>query len=410
MYSNKLFREGTLFDFLGQRKRGLSNEIDQFEPNYVLNTKEDDLYKYLVDRYSLETPVIVEDKIYAETEETYVGARDSFDPNHVVSRKGLRIKVTVPFNGDSVLFKYRASAYSLSGSPSAEIEGQELILDYKTVEKDPKEVKKLWEKDLAEIRKNLSWVERDVSMYNKEIEQITKESIARRKKEIMENQSLISSLGIPIKKREDLPVTYMVPMKKKKLKMEKPSPSTTNYSPPEPTLSEEEYEDILEIVQNMALVMERSPKTFSKLQEEEIRDHFLMHLNGHYEGQATGETFNFSGKTDILIRVESKNIFISECKFWRGKKDFIETINQLLGYTSWRDTKTAILVFNRNKQLSDVIKKIKSIIQEHENYKSSHELKNKKLHQDTIFSFKFIQPRDKDKELILSVLVFDIPT
>lgn len=410
MYNNRFFREAILSDYLNQKKRELKNEVDQFEPKYVLNVKEAGLYEYLVDRYSLETPVILEDKIYADPQETYVGVTDSFDPNRVVTRKGLRIKVTVPFKGNPILFKYRASTWSASGIPSAEIEGQELVLDYKTVEKDPKEVKKLWERDLAKIRKNLGWVERDVSIYNKEIKEIAKANIARRKKEIMENQSLISSLGIPIKKREDLPVTYGVPMKKKKLKIEKPRPAATKYSPLEPTLSEEEYENILEIVQNMALVMERSPKTFSKLQEEEIRDHFLMHLNGHYEGQATGETFNFTGKTDILIRVESKNIFISECKFWRGKKDFIETTNQLLGYTSWRDTKTAILVFNRNKQLSDVIKKIKSIIQEHENYKSSHELKNKKLHQDTILSFKFTQPRDKDKELILSVLVFDIPT
>jgi hypothetical protein len=47
-----------------------------------------------------------------------------------------------------------------------------------------------------------------------------------------------------------------------------------------------------------------------------------------------------SGKTDILIRDNDKNIFIAECKFWGGPKLFKETIDQLLGYTSWRDTKT----------------------------------------------------------------------
>jgi hypothetical protein len=28
--------------------------------------------------------------------------------------------------------------------------------------------------------------------------------------------------------------------------------------------------------------------------------HFLVQLNGQYEGQATGETFNFEGKTDMI--------------------------------------------------------------------------------------------------------------
>jgi hypothetical protein len=31
-----------------------------------------------------------------------------------------------------------------------------------------------------------------------------------------------------------------------------------------------------------------------------------------FKGQATGETFNFQGKTDILIRVEGKNVSIAE--------------------------------------------------------------------------------------------------
>jgi hypothetical protein len=54
------------------------------------------------------------------------------------------------------------------------------------------------------------------------------------------------------------------------------------------------------------------------MKEEDLRQHFLVQLNGQYEGRATGETFNFEGKTDILIRAERKNIFIAECKFWDG--------------------------------------------------------------------------------------------
>ena len=87
---------------------------------------------------------------------------------------------------------------------------------------------------------------------------------------------------------------------------------------PEPSLEFAQYEDILETVQNMALVIERSPGAFQHLHEEELRWLFLVPLNGLYEGQATGETFNFDGKTDILIRVNGKNIFIAECAIWNG--------------------------------------------------------------------------------------------
>jgi len=99
-------------------------------------------------------------------------------------------------------------------------------------------------------------------------------------------------------------------------------------------------------MQNMVTVIERSPSAFKNMQEEDIRQHFLVQLNGQYEGQATGETFNLEGKTDILIRVEGKNIFIAECKFWKGPESLKKAIDQLLDYTTWRDTKTAIVVFN----------------------------------------------------------------
>jgi hypothetical protein len=55
----------------------------------------------------------------------------------------------------------------------------------------------------------------------------------------------------------------------------------------------------------MTHVMEQSPHAFVKMGEEDLRTHFLVQLNGVYEGQATGETFNFEGKTDILIRIDS---------------------------------------------------------------------------------------------------------
>jgi hypothetical protein len=64
-----------------------------------------------------------------------------------------------------------------------------------------------------------------------------------------------------------------------------------------------EYEEILQIMKNMAQGMERSPHEFAGMGEETLRSHFLVQRNGVYEGQATRETFNFEGNTDILIRV-----------------------------------------------------------------------------------------------------------
>src|SRR5205807_579707 len=115
---------------------------------------------------------------------------------------------------------------------------------------------------------------------------------------------------------------------------------------------------------SLSLVIERNPASFSTMDEESIRDNILLQLNGHYEGMATGETFNSSGKTDILVRVNDRNIFIAECKFWHGPKKFEETIDQLFDrYLTWRDCKCALIVFNRQKNSSLAAQKMHETMQ-----------------------------------------------
>ena len=77
----------------------------------------------------------------------------------------------------------------------------------------------------------------------------------------------------------------------------------------------------------------RSPETFEGMDEEDIRIVLLIGLNAVYEGQATGETFNGIGRSDILIRVADKNIFIAECLVWDGEVKFRKKLeDQLLKY------------------------------------------------------------------------------
>ena len=132
-------------------------------------------------------------------------------------------------------------------------------------------------------------------------------------------------------------------------------------------------------------------------------------INSHYEGLTTRETFNYSGKTDILIRFEDKNIFIAECKFWAGTKHFTSTIDQILGYLSWRDTKAAIFLFSRKHNFSQILSKIEEITKSHKFFKRAEKSENKNLQDETIFSYVFQNPTDINKEVFLTVLAFNIP-
>lgn len=154
----------------------------------------------------------------------------------------------------------------------------------------------------------------------------------------------------------------------------------------------------------MGLVMERSPKAFATMDEETLRMMFLVQLNGHFEGLATGETFNFGGKTDILIRYENRNIFIAECKFWSGPENFKETIDQLLGYLTWRDSKSALVIFNRNKNFTSVKQKIAETLRTHPNFKRELSV----AHHDDYRAI-VRHKDDPDREMLITVLAFDVP-
>jgi hypothetical protein len=184
----------------------------------------------------------------------------------------------------------------------------------------------------------------------------------------------------------------------------RPTPTTEAYSP-EPVLDEEKYQHVISVLQSLSLFIERNPSSFASLNEESIRDHFLLHLNGHYPGGATGETFNRSGKTDILLRVGDRNVFIAECKFWRGPKCFGDAIDQLLAYLSWRDCKCALLVFNRTKDSTAVAEKM------HDEMEARSECRRTLSHNlDGESRYIFVKDSDPGRDIIISTSIFDVPT
>lgn len=155
----------------------------------------------------------------------------------------------------------------------------------------------------------------------------------------------------------------------------------------------------------MAHGIERSPATFEGMDEEDIRIVLLIGLNAVYEGKATGETFNGSGRSDILIRVADRNIFIAECLVWDGEKHFLGKLNdQLLTYAVWRDTKTALIVFNRSKNLSSVLTTIDTSLTKHGQCV-------RKVGNLTPSSFRYIFRRKDDpgQHFHLTALAFNVP-
>lgn len=128
------------------------------------------------------------------------------------------------------------------------------------------------------------------------------------------------------------------------------------------------FRNILEIVDDFGVSLERSAPTVRSLDEESLRDLFLNAINTHYDGLATGESFNHNGKTDIHLRHNNENLFIAECKFWKGPQGYLDTIDQLLNNLTARDTYATAIIFSRRQDFTAVQDKIQQTTADHDNY------------------------------------------
>ena len=395
-----LFKDGWLSQKIEDLRQSISNKIHYEETDYILNVNEDDYVTHIFQQFHIDPLIIDRTKLElinsGEIEEYIDG-----DMGKIKVRRNF-YTFSVPFQGNNELFCYTPNQYS-HHHPLAKIFQNELIFKFIDRENNPDKIKRNLNSILDIVENYIKSSSEQIEVWNKNLRNQIEEYLKQRKEKLLQDIGKVNSFGVPVRKRKDLPESYIIPIKKKKIVISKPTASNEPYEP-YPTLEQDTYEEILNTLYNMVLVIERNPTAFHNMGEEDLRTHFLVHLNGVFEGQATGETFNFNGKTDILIRHEEKNLFIAECKFWKGPKEFIKTIDQLLNYLTWRDSKIAILLFVRDTEMSTVIKKIPEIIQLHENFIS---LVNSERQGE--FCAKMKSTKDINISLLMTVQCYHIP-
>lgn len=392
---------------LHQRQQMVA-EIEKIDPDRLLNTSVDDLALYFSEKYKIDVPALDEENLTVDQREKQIDV--SRDPNRYITDRsrpfyitGSEIEVEIPFTGEAEAFKIQPNPYTLS-PPRASVRGNLLTFAIVGTNLEAAQVRAEIERTVREVQSYLTNLRNNVAGLNGQLQGEARTVIEARRNKLLANRNTVASLGFKMKERQNAPKTYVPAEVRKKISPVMPPASSAPYKP-EPTLGQNDYEHILGVMQGMTQVMELSPSAFHDVDEEALRSHFLVQLNGHYQGQATGETFNYEGKTDILVRSEGRNIFIAECKFWSGPKKLAETIDQLLGYSSWRDTKTAVVVFNRNRDFSKVLAAIPDAVRAHPQYK-----KDLSGSTETIFRYLFANRDDRNRELYLTVMAFDVPT
>jgi hypothetical protein len=401
--AQQLFAGTPLSVLFDNTNNNIEEAINKLTDAQVLAASLDALTQQIADSYSIQVPVLDLTKVDRPYEDATIPERRVPNPNFADIQIGVPGRVHtlhVPYTGQQHMFYYMPPVPPRLAVVGATTETEVMVYAagaWFTAES----ITQKFQQDLETLEDALRRLRENCDRYNTALPTFIRPRLDKRHRTAEQTRQTTEGIKFPLRQVANPPQTYKLPEKPKQIA---PQPVKAPAKPDEFVLPESDYQDILRICESMSLVMERSPTVFENAEEEHIRVHYLVQLNGQYQGEATGETFNHKGKTDILIRHKNQNVFVAECKFWSGHKALIETADQLLGYTTWRDTRTALIIFNRNVDFSKVISEAQRAMKDHQHYKSGPTKQG-----ETIFRYVFTHPDDKQRDIIVTLMLFNMP-
>lgn len=389
----ELFAEGYLNRHTGGKKSGLDNAIKGEKHDYILNVDKSDYLSHLVEQYTI-TPVEIDfDGVYLETDKV---------------RGKTQYQLHFPIAGNLELLKFQPPDFNGWTTTGHLVEGESefwVRLELENGNPEAEDVQSTVDKYTEKIGENYNFVISDIKEFNEDLSSYAEKKFDETKRRYLKDMDIEEKLDVPVKARSEQSKTFAIepPEKREEIKVEKPELPDTSPLKVVPSLSKSTYSKILTAINDIGKGFERSPRLFIDREEEDLRDYFLFFLEMNFEGSATGETFNNEGKTDILLRHEGENVFISECAWWNGKKRFSDKISQLNKYLTWRDTKTAVVLFSNNKSPSKVHEQIIEGTKEHPQFKEFVERKD-----HSWFQYEFYFPEDENRTIDLAVIIFHL--
>lgn len=370
-------------DWYQEKEKQVKNEILRETEEQILGTDIEELTNYYFSQFKVE-PIEFNgeitlqrdkgiEKIPAHKREKIYTSQGDLDCPY----EEIIIKIPIKHNSNiSTIAQYHSSPGYLNKvenyykwTPdeinfSIKTKGYYLNLDEDTIktQKDRRQ---------EELEQLILWKNDNIIKGNDRLKEVIQKSIVARREEIeKDNQkfnSLMKKINIPLEEDPSVHSKKILLSENPIAQKVKPKPNL----PEEYILEEEKVENLLDLFNNHALSFEKTPKTFLKFEEEELRDVLLSNLNTLFVGKATGETFSKKGKTDIYLNIDKGNILIFECKFWKGQSVFHDTIAQIRRYLTWRQNYAIIVFFVKQKDIMGILSKVPSFIKDDESYKSN---------------------------------------
>ena len=404
-----IFSKGRISEIFQKAVDAIQSTIENETENYILNANETEYAEHLESKHKLDVPELHFDQVNADSYEADIPAEyfpRTFNVYEGKKYKKEIIQFFIPCSGNVNLLAYSpANFISLGGGGHFEIKGDSIVAEFINFSNNAEEINRNYQSELNGVHSNYNYLRNDIIEFNNSLKAHIQSVFGQRKSKLLSKNNLLASLGVPLRKKDNVPSTFSIPKPQLREKIiVKPVVHEKGFKP-EPTLDNENYKKILKIINDIGKNFERMPSVYKDKDEEDLRDHILMTLDPNFEfGSASGETFNKTGKTDIQLRYDSSVVFIAECKFWSGPKNYLSTIDQLLGYLTWRDNKASVIVFVKQKDFTAILSKVEAETTKHPNFLSFVGKTD-----ENWFNYRFHINGDRNREVQLAVQVYNIP-
>ena len=389
-----------LHNYVENIKNDINNRINSMDENKILSSNENECIQYLNNLFQVKLIELYPEKIYYTKKSRTIYKKDlprriSFNPYETVEVPN--IVYSIPFKGDIELLKYSPSHYQLPPKKFY-IKNNCICFELLKLDDDVESFKREVDKSKDYLTIMFENMNTDVIKINRDLEIYIKNTFKNKKETLIKENDFFASLDIPESNSEKIhrTETYSVPINFQ----DKISINFNEISELNPTLDYKTYNKLLNSIYKYCSSFEQHPEICKPHNEESIRDLILAHLTSITDETVAAEAINRSGKTDLLVKHSFHNIFVAECKIWYGKKAYLDAITQLLSYLTWKDSKTAIIIFVRNQGMSHVLNEIKKHTSSHANFKRFN-----RCYGENWFEYEFF---NDDIAFFLSVLVFKI--
>jgi len=398
----KSFGEISWLEFQQNYYQTIKQEILSSGKEYILKVDENEYIEYLTEKYKIEPiNIIYDSETVSEPVVDKEHRRDMFGRDYMSDI--YIFAVSYQFTGHSGLFRVQPNPYIWS-SYEIDVNSRSNIVSFrfKIYNQDPNEFRQTKSQCYSNAFANIYNLNENVKGFISSFEQTIRSMFLQEKNKYKSENNFFAAINV--KTNTNTQSIFTAPTLKKKI-ISHPEVKKGKEFSSVPTMSQEMYNDVLKVIYDSGKSMEKKPALYIGKDEEGIRDQFLFILETRYEGTtATGETFNRSGKADIILKFaeDGSNLFIAECKFWHGQGEYLKAISQLFDrYLTWRDSKVAVILFVENSYFSLVLEAIKTETPNHPYFVSA-----KGERGESSFTYIFHLPQDNEKKVQVEIMAF----